>query len=105
MTSLRGGGGNKSPGIVITLSAGFGGNLGGISRITSGSGSVGIAGIWRIMTGGAGGAGIFCNWFIIILPGSGNSKGSKYLINTSRLQSISFGFLFIISGLGSWLIG
>ena len=61
MTSLRGGGGKRSPGIVIILSAGFGGSLGGISRITNGSGSVGIAGIWRIITGGAGGAGIFGN--------------------------------------------
>lgn len=61
MTNLRGGGGKRSPGMVITLSAGLGGRLGGTSRIIKGSGSLGISGIWRMITGGAGGAGIFGN--------------------------------------------
>lgn len=49
-TTLRGGGGSRTPGIVITLLGGASGFGGGASRKTNVSGVPGTSGTWRMIT-------------------------------------------------------
>lgn len=77
MTTLRGGGGNFLPGMVIIFCPSLAGGLGGASRITSGSGVSGRAGTWRMITGGACLVGMSGAWVMIRSPGGSGVGGLR----------------------------
>ena len=68
--TLRGGGGKRLPGTIITFLSKVGGGFGGFSRRTSGGGVCGLWGCWRNIIGGAFGGRNLWKYSNIILKGN-----------------------------------
>ncbi len=64
--TLRGGGGNRLPGTIITFLSNAGGGCDGLSRRTKGGGVCGRGGCCRNIIGGAFGGRNLNNYFMII---------------------------------------
>ncbi len=106
MTTLRGGGGKKPPGMLILIGLICFGFLGGASRMTKGFGGLGLATAWRMIIGGAGLGITAASWVIMIGPGAGGVGGLNSVTKRFLMYSTTVWTRLIITcGSGSVEIG